>query len=121
MCRDLVRLALCPDGVEATLFAMNMGLSNFGATVGGYMGNGLMWLLGVQAPVYNNLGLFVIIRSIMRLLPLLLIPILVPDGSPATENSEEEEEEVTQDDEPIIPEDSTPLMQSTKQLTQPLQ
>ena len=25
-------IALCPDGVEATLFAMNMGLSNFGGT-----------------------------------------------------------------------------------------
>ena len=25
---------LCPPGVEATLFSLNMGLSNFGATVG---------------------------------------------------------------------------------------
>eukprot|EP01047_Picozoa_sp_COSAG01_P112489 COSAG01_NODE_41240_length_454_cov_0.583099_1_plen_97_part_00 len=31
---------LCPPGVEATLFALNMGLSNFGSTVGGYLGIG---------------------------------------------------------------------------------
>jgi folate/biopterin transporter len=78
--------AVCPDGVEATLFAMNMSLSNFGRTVGAYTGIGIMQMLGgIKAPEFNNLPAFILIRSLARLLPILLIPCLVPDGAPTQE------------------------------------
>eukprot|EP00516_Mucochytrium_quahogii_P010703 CAMPEP_0203771592 /NCGR_PEP_ID=MMETSP0099_2-20121227/3499_1 /ASSEMBLY_ACC=CAM_ASM_000209 /TAXON_ID=96639 /ORGANISM=" , Strain NY0313808BC1" /LENGTH=571 /DNA_ID=CAMNT_0050668951 /DNA_START=268 /DNA_END=1983 /DNA_ORIENTATION=- len=75
--------AACPKGVEATMFAMNMGLSNMGGTIGGYTGMGLMWLLGgIHRPEFKNLEWFVVLRGISKLFPLVLIPFLVPDGSP---------------------------------------
>jgi hypothetical protein len=77
---------LCPDGVEATLFAMTMGISNFGATMGGYTGIGLLGLLGgVEAPQFAGMTELVVVRSLTRLLPIALIPFLVPLGSPADE------------------------------------
>ncbi|GBG33520.1 Folate-biopterin transporter 1, chloroplastic [Hondaea fermentalgiana] len=82
--------ATCPPGVEATLFALNMGLSNFGVTLGRYHGVGLMWIFGgVTGPNFVNLDWFVLARSLMRLLPILLIPVLVPDGTPQTETFED--------------------------------
>jgi len=82
--------ATCPPGVEATLFALNMGLSNFGGTLGKYHGLGLMWVFGgVTGPEFANLDYFVLVRSLMRLLPILLIPMLVPTGTPQTETFEE--------------------------------
>jgi len=75
---------LCPHSVEASMFALFMGLSNFGGAAGRYMGSSLLKLLGgVQKPDYENLTTFVILRSLARLLPCLLVPLLVPQGSPA--------------------------------------
>ena len=72
--------------MEGTLFALNMGLSNFGVILGTYMGNGLLLALGgVKGPEFHNLDALVIIRSFARLLPILLIPFLVPDGAPSDE------------------------------------
>jgi len=74
---------LCPPGIEATLFAFTMGLSNFGSKIGSYMGIGLLHVLGgVHAPHFENLRLLVLIRSLTRALPILLIPYLVPRGTP---------------------------------------
>jgi hypothetical protein len=75
---------LCPEGIEATLFALTMGLSNFGGKMGSIMGIGLLHALGgVDAPDFDNLRKLVVIRSLTRALPLLLIPFLVPTGSPS--------------------------------------
>jgi folate/biopterin transporter len=91
--------AVCPDGVEATLFAMNMSLSNFGRTIGGYTGVGLMWMLGgINAPEFNNLPAFIVLRSLARLLPILLIPLLVPDGSPTQEGHDADQRPTAQQD-----------------------
>jgi hypothetical protein len=61
-----------------------MGLSNFGGKMGSYLGIGLLDALGgVDAPHFTNLRLLVVIRSLTRALPLLLIPFLVPLGSPS--------------------------------------
>jgi hypothetical protein len=72
-----------PPGVEATLFALEMGLSNFGAQTGKYLGVVLLSLLGgVEPPEFVNIEILVVIRALCRLLPILLIPHLVPVGSP---------------------------------------
>ena len=77
---------LCPPKMEGTLFALNMGLSNFGVILGTYMGNGLLLALGgVKGPEFENLDVLVIIRSLARLLPIALIPFLIPDGAPSDE------------------------------------
>jgi hypothetical protein len=83
---------LCPPGIEATLFALTMGLSNFGGKMGSYLGIGLLDALGgVHAPQFENLRLLVVIRSLTRALPLLLIPWLVPSGSPSDSQPVEED------------------------------
>ncbi|KAJ1621741.1 BT1 family-domain-containing protein [Pavlovales sp. CCMP2436] len=80
----IIAARLCPEGIEATLFALTMGLSNFGGKMGSYLGIGLLNALGgVDAPEFANLRLLVVIRSLTRALPLILIPFLVPLGSPS--------------------------------------
>lgn len=75
---------LCPPGIEGTLFALTMGLSNFGGKMGSVLAIGLLDALGgVDAPTFTNLRLLVVIRALTRALPLLLIPFLVPTGSPS--------------------------------------
>ena len=38
---------------------------------------------GVEAPEYENLGLYIWVKFVMRFLPVLLVPFLVPRGCPA--------------------------------------
>ena len=55
---------LCPPKVEAAMFALFMGLSNFGTITGYYVGSGMLSLFGgVEAPEFNHLGFFVVVRS----------------------------------------------------------
>ena len=69
--------------LQATAFALNMGLAWFGFAAGGYSGTALLGALGgVEPPDFVNLRLFVVLRSLARLLPLSFIPLLVPAGSP---------------------------------------
>ena len=72
-----------PSLAQATAFALNMGLANFGFAAGGYSGSALLGALGgIEPPDFVNLRLFVVLRSLARLLPLGFIPLLVPAGSP---------------------------------------
>ena len=74
---------LCPANVEATLFALLMGLSNFGSTVGMYNGAALLAIFGgVDKPEYHHITSFVFVRTLLYLTPLVLIPIFVPTGGP---------------------------------------
>ena len=60
-----------------------MGLSNFGVQTGKYVGAALLRSIGgVEPPMFANIELLVLIRSCCRALPILLIPLLVPTGSP---------------------------------------
>ena len=75
---------LCPPDVEASMFALFMGLSNFGADAGKYLGSSVLKLVGDPVkPAYDGLGTYCLVKSLMRALPILLIPLLVPAGSPA--------------------------------------
>jgi hypothetical protein len=74
---------VCPSGAEATLFAMMMSLSNFGSAVSVYLGALLLMSLGIESGNYENLTWAICIKACCRLTPLLLIPILIPSGSPS--------------------------------------
>ena len=61
---------LCPPGIEATLFALLMSVSNMAGLVSHELGAGLMHLLGVTETNFNNLWLLVTISNLSTLLPL---------------------------------------------------
>uniref|UniRef100_A0ACD5UPB5 Uncharacterized protein n=1 Tax=Avena sativa TaxID=4498 RepID=A0ACD5UPB5_AVESA len=69
---------LCPPGMEATLFATLMSVSNAGSVTGGLVGAGLTKLLGVTRESFGNLPLLIIICNLSSLLPLPLLGLL-PD------------------------------------------
>jgi len=73
---------LCPPGVEGTLFAMLMGLSNFGGDMGGYLGTIIQSWVGVTYPTFEGLDTYILIRNAFKVVPLFMIPILVPSGGP---------------------------------------
>uniref|UniRef100_A0A7S0J6I0 Uncharacterized protein n=1 Tax=Calcidiscus leptoporus TaxID=127549 RepID=A0A7S0J6I0_9EUKA len=74
---------LCPPTVEGSMFALFMGLSNFGSASGSYLGSALLRLLGgVRPPAFARLQEYIVLRSLMRIIPVLLVPALVPRGSP---------------------------------------
>lgn len=77
---------VCPDGAEATLFALLMALSNFGVTVAIYFGSFLTVIFGVTDSNYDNLIYVVLVKALCRLLPIPLIPLLIPHGSPQEED-----------------------------------
>jgi len=74
---------LCPTGVEASMFSLFMGLSNFGSDASEYVGASILELFGgVRAPEFRNLVPYVLMQSVAKALPILLIPLLVPRGTP---------------------------------------
>ncbi|CAM0905473.1 unnamed protein product [Alopecurus aequalis] len=77
---------LCPPGMEATLFATLMSVSNAGSVTGGLVGAGLTKVLGVTRESFGNLPLLIIICNLSSLLPLPLLGLL-----PDEEDSDNEE------------------------------
>lgn len=71
---------LCPPGIEGTIFAFLMSVSNFGAACGDWLGAIVLKMVQVQRENYSNLWLAVLIRSIVRLTPLLFL-FLLPTGA----------------------------------------
>lgn len=61
---------LCPPGVEASLFALLMSVSNFAGVVSNELGAGLMYLMGITESNFDNLPLLVVITNLSTLLPL---------------------------------------------------
>ncbi|TVU44611.1 hypothetical protein EJB05_04056, partial [Eragrostis curvula] len=78
---------LCPSGVEATLFATLMSISNAGGVAGGLLGAGLTQLFGVTRDDFGNLALLIAICNLSSLLPLPLLNLL-PGESPDTDNAQ---------------------------------
>ncbi|XP_022979627.1 folate-biopterin transporter 1, chloroplastic-like isoform X1 [Cucurbita maxima] len=77
---------LCPEGMEATLFATLMSISNGGSLLGGLIGAGLTQLFGVTKDSFDNLSTLIILCNLSSLLPLPLLGLL-PKESPDS-NSE---------------------------------
>ena len=67
---------LCPSGVEATLFATLMSISNAGGVTGGLIGAGFTQLLGVTKDNFENLALLIVICNLSSMLPLPLLRLL---------------------------------------------
>lgn len=72
---------LCPPGIEGTFFALLMSIENFGSLTSSWVGGLLLHLLSVTRTDFGNLAVAILIRNIMRLLPLTLLW-LVPKSDP---------------------------------------
>ncbi|WIA35154.1 hypothetical protein OEZ86_003626 [Tetradesmus obliquus] len=77
---------LCPEGVEATLFATLMSILNAGGFTGSALGASLTSLLGVTSSDFSNLFLLLVLCNASTLLPapfLWLLPPAVDQDPPA--------------------------------------
>ncbi|XP_057783418.1 folate-biopterin transporter 1, chloroplastic-like isoform X1 [Salvia miltiorrhiza] len=83
---------ICPEGMEATLFATLMSVSNCGSVLGGLIGAGLTQLLGVTKDEFSNLASLIILCNLSSLLPLPLLGLLPQDvsGIDSNENADVE-------------------------------
>lgn len=61
---------LCPPGVEATLFALLMSITNLGRVVSQELGAVLMHQLGITETNFDAMWLLVVIANLSNLLPL---------------------------------------------------
>ncbi|CAL9106866.1 unnamed protein product [Musa acuminata var. zebrina] len=68
---------LCPSGIEGTFFALLMSIDNFGLLTSSWAGGLLLHLLEVTRTEFSNLWAAILIRNIMRVIPLVLL-FLVP-------------------------------------------
>ena len=73
---------LCPPGIEGTLFALLMSVSNGSYDVAGYLGAAAASWAGVGKDNFDNLWLLVAVRTVGMLVPLVLLPALVPAFDP---------------------------------------
>ena len=64
---------LCPEGIEATLFALLMSVLNISGLCSFQLGAGLTYLLGVTESNFDNLWLLILIANLSSLLPLPLL------------------------------------------------
>ncbi|KAF4363520.1 hypothetical protein G4B88_022081 [Cannabis sativa] len=78
---------LCPEGMEATLFATLMSISNGGSVLGGLIGAGLTQLFGVTKDKFDNLVFLIILCNLTSLLPLPFLGLL-PDDNPDSDSDE---------------------------------
>lgn len=69
---------------QATLFALMMGISNMSGSTGNLFGVGLVAAMKTYEPAFPHLKLFINVRNLCSLLPLPLIPLLCPVGTPSS-------------------------------------
>lgn len=81
---------MCPKGAEATVFALLTALGNFGSSISSYFGAFVLQYFDIRTGHFDNLVLVILIKSCSRVLPILLIPFLVPRGSPYSDDEEAE-------------------------------
>lgn len=81
---------LCPPGVEATLFALLMSVTNLAGLLSYEFGAVLMHGFGITQTNFDNLWLLVIVTNLSTLLPLPFLGWLPAGnaGTPSQENSE---------------------------------
>lgn len=84
---------ICPEGVEATLFATLMSIFNGGSLLGGLIGAALTELFGITKDRFDNLTPLVILCNLSSLLPLPLLGLL-PEESPDLSSKESSESDI---------------------------
>eukprot|EP00669_Euglena_mutabilis_P008041 TRINITY_DN3194_c0_g1_i3.p1 TRINITY_DN3194_c0_g1~~TRINITY_DN3194_c0_g1_i3.p1 ORF type:complete len:619 (+),score=242.09 TRINITY_DN3194_c0_g1_i3:29-1858(+) len=76
---------VCPEGMEASVYALLAGFSNFGGIVSGYMGAYVLTLLGMGAIGEGEVDDFsqawkaCVIGAVSSMVALLLMPLLIPN------------------------------------------
>ena len=70
---------ICPEGVEATLFATLMSILNTGGVLGSALGALLTRLMGVTSDNYDNLFQLVLLCNVLTLVPLAFIRLIPED------------------------------------------
>ncbi|CAL1411319.1 unnamed protein product [Linum trigynum] len=83
---------LCPEGMEATLFATLMSISNAGSVLGGLVGAFLTQSFGVTRDSFDNLAVLVILCNLSSLLPLPLLGLLPNDTSESTSKETDDDD-----------------------------
>jgi folate/biopterin transporter len=86
---------LCPEGIEATLFALLMSVMNVAGLCSYQLGAGLTYWLGVTDVNFVNLWLLVLITNLSNLLPLPLLGWL-PDAQTAVTIANEPQVSLTE-------------------------
>ncbi|KZV57915.1 putative folate-biopterin transporter 3-like [Dorcoceras hygrometricum] len=72
---------LCPSGIEGTFFALLMAIDHVGSFTASWAGGLLLHSLNVTRTTFDNLWLAILIRSVFRVLPLVIL-FLIPSGDP---------------------------------------
>eukprot|EP00898_Chlorokybus_atmophyticus_P002894 jgi/Chlat1/3605/Chrsp234S03576 len=75
---------LCPPGLEGTLFALFMSISNFGSTLSNYNGAFLAHILHITQDNFQRLPLAIMLQAVSLLLPILFLRLI-----PNTVNSDD--------------------------------
>lgn len=84
----LLMLQLCPEGIEATVFALLAGSSNLGNALSQYQGAFILEMFHVnpsgalgESHQFDNLWKVSLISLCLPLIPICTIPFLIPDAS----------------------------------------
>ncbi|KAI9998649.1 hypothetical protein PInf_003231 [Phytophthora infestans] len=64
---------LCPKGIEGTLFALLMSISNFSRSVSEFWGALVCTWLGIAKDEYDMLWLAIILRSVLKVVPIFFL------------------------------------------------
>ncbi|RHY27355.1 hypothetical protein DYB32_006847, partial [Aphanomyces invadans] len=75
---------LCPKGIEGTFFALLMSITNMGWTASSFWGAALCTHLGIARSLYDNLWIAIVIRSVMKAVPIMFL-FLLPTIDPQDE------------------------------------
>ncbi|KAF0717710.1 Aste57867_2140 [Aphanomyces stellatus] len=67
---------LCPKGIEGTFFALLMSITNMAWSTSSFWGASLCAALGIARNSYANLWIAIVVRSVMKLVPLLFLSLL---------------------------------------------
>ncbi|XP_015077470.1 probable folate-biopterin transporter 3 [Solanum pennellii] len=72
---------LCPSGIEGTFFALLMSIDHIGMLTASWGGGLLLHAFDVTRTQFDNLWIVIVIRSILRVLPVFIL-FLIPSSDP---------------------------------------